>query len=107
MILTRKLPTCKHSTPPKYEDEVKDMEAKVFGKSLTLKREVIRDLSPHERISASQGYSLWTCDMTDRLDPLTPVVNPILPEVPVAPDVREIERENEIDVEPIEREQER
>jgi len=47
-------------------------------RKLSLNRHVICELSNHERILASEGWSLWTCDIQERPDPLTPIEdNPI------------------------------
>jgi hypothetical protein len=54
-------------------------------RTLSLKRHLICELGYHDRLLASEGWSLWTCDMQERPDPLTPI--------------EEIERQIEIEVE--------
>jgi hypothetical protein len=43
-------------------------------KKLVLERETIRNLNVWERLLATQGHSLWTCNGLP--DPLGPIVNP-------------------------------
>jgi hypothetical protein len=42
-------------------------------KTLRLERHVLARLSYHERLLASEGWSLWTCELQERPDPLTPI----------------------------------
>jgi len=42
-------------------------------RTLSLKRHLICDLGYHDRLLASEGWSLWTCEMQERPDPLTPI----------------------------------
>jgi hypothetical protein len=42
-------------------------------RTLSLNRRVVCELSDHERLLASEGWSLWTCEIQERPDPLTPI----------------------------------
>ena len=42
-------------------------------RTLSLKRHLVCELGRHERLLASEGWSLWTCDIQERPDPLTPI----------------------------------
>jgi hypothetical protein len=42
-------------------------------KTLRLERHVVSRLTYHERFLASEGWSLWTCELQERPDPLTPI----------------------------------
>lgn len=58
-------------------------------RTLTLKPHLVCELGYHERLLASEGWSLWTCQIQERPDPLTPIED--LP-IERRPDI-EIERE--------------
>jgi hypothetical protein len=72
-------------------------------KTLRLERHVISRLSYHERLLASEGWSLWTCELQERPDPLTPIEDVTFPapdrvddgglerKVPADPDRKQID----------------